>query len=85
MSIMHIIIFLIIGGVAGWLAGLVIRGRGYGLIGDIIVGVIGSFIGAWLVGHVLHLNLGRSTLVGEFVAAIIGAGILTLILRLLRR
>ncbi len=85
MSLTHILIFLIIGGVAGWLAGLLIRGRGFGIIGDIIVGVIGSFIGAWLIGHVIHLHLGRNALIGEFVAAFIGAAVLALILRLLRR
>jgi uncharacterized membrane protein YeaQ/YmgE (transglycosylase-associated protein family) len=41
MSIVHILIFLVVGGVAGWLAGLVVRGRGFGIIGDIVLGVIG--------------------------------------------
>ena len=71
MSIVHILIFLVVGGVAGWLAGLVVRGRGFGIIGDIVLGVIGSFIGAYLFKHVLHLTIGG--LAGEFAAAVVGA------------
>ena len=44
-----IIIWLIIGAVAGWLTGLIFKGRGFGLIGDIVVGIIGAVIGGWLV------------------------------------
>ncbi len=83
MSIVHILIFLVVGGVAGWLAGLVVRGRGFGIIGDIVLGVIGSFIGAYLFKHILHLTIGG--LIGEFAAAVVGAGLLVLILRLIRR
>lgn len=83
MSIVHILIFLVVGGVAGWLAELVVRGRGFGIIGDIVLGVIGSFIGAYLFKHVLHLTIGG--LAGEFAAAVVGAGLLVLILRLIRR
>lgn len=43
-----LIIFLLIGGVAGWLAGLVVRGGGFGLIGNIVVGILGAFFGSWL-------------------------------------
>ena len=80
---LHLIVYLIVGGVAGWLAGLVVRGRGFGIIGDIVLGVIGGFIGGWLFSRVLHLHLGG--LLGEFAAAVVGAGILVLILRLVRR
>src|ERR1700757_4234099 len=45
-----LIFFIVIGGVAGWLAGLIVRGGGFGLIGDIVVGVIGALIGGWLFG-----------------------------------
>jgi uncharacterized membrane protein YeaQ/YmgE (transglycosylase-associated protein family) len=83
MSIVNILILLVIGGVAGWLAGLVVRGRGFGLIGDIVLGVIGSFVGGWLFRHVLHLSIGGR--LGEFAAALAGAAILVLILRLIRR
>ena len=77
------LIVLVIGGVAGWLAGLVVRGRGFGIIGDIILGFVGSFLGAWLF-HRLGVTAPVGYL-GSFVAALVGAGILVLILRLIRR
>ena len=46
--LVDIIIFLVIGAVAGWLAGLIMKGGGFGLVGDIVVGIIGSVIGGWL-------------------------------------
>jgi uncharacterized membrane protein YeaQ/YmgE (transglycosylase-associated protein family) len=82
-SLMDLLILAVIGGVAGWLAGLIVRGRGFGIIGDIVLGVVGSFVGGWLFTHLLHLHIaGR---IGEFAAALVGAGILVLILRLIRR
>ena len=54
-----LIVFLIIGLIAGWLAGQIMKGGGYGIIGDLIVGVIGAFIGGWLWG-VLHLPAARA-------------------------
>ena len=78
-----IIIWLIIGGVAGWLAGLIVRGGGYGIIGDIVVGILGSLIFGWLFGA-LGLGLG-SGIVGSIIAAAIGAVILILALRLVTR
>ncbi|MGC9238991.1 MAG: GlsB/YeaQ/YmgE family stress response membrane protein, partial [Acidithiobacillus sp.] len=65
MSIASLIVFLLIGAVAGWLAGLLVRGRGFGLIGDIVVGIIGAFIGGFL--------LTALGLAGLFGAGIIGA------------
>ena len=78
-----IIAWLIIGVVAGWLAGLLVKGGGFGLIGDIIVGVIGAFIGGWLAG-VLHISIG-SGLISSIITATIGAVVLIFILRLVRR
>jgi len=81
--IISFLILVVIGGVAGWLAGLVVRGKGFGIIGDIVLGVIGGVVGGWLFHHVLHINIaGR---LGEFAAALVGAGLLVLILRLIRR
>ena len=78
-----IIIWLIVGAIAGWLAGQVVKGSGYGLIGDIIVGIIGAVIAGWLLPR-LGIYIG-----GGFIAAIIdafiGAVILLIILRLVRR
>jgi uncharacterized membrane protein YeaQ/YmgE (transglycosylase-associated protein family) len=78
-----LIIFLIVGAVAGWLAGLIVKGYGFGLLGNMVVGIIGAFIGGWLFGHfnVIH----GQGIVGELVGATVGAVILLLIIRLIRR
>jgi uncharacterized membrane protein YeaQ/YmgE (transglycosylase-associated protein family) len=52
MSAKAIIIWLIVGAVAGWLAGMVVKGGGYGLIGNIIVGIVGGLIAGWLLPHI---------------------------------
>jgi uncharacterized membrane protein YeaQ/YmgE (transglycosylase-associated protein family) len=83
MSVESLLIFLLIGAVAGWLAGIVVRGGGFGLIGDIVVGVIGSFIGGWLFG-LLHIARGSGFL-GSVIGAFVGAVVLLLVLRLVRR
>jgi uncharacterized membrane protein YeaQ/YmgE (transglycosylase-associated protein family) len=78
-----IIAWLIIGAIAGWLAGLLVKGGGFGLIVDIIVGIVGAFIGGWLAG-VLHISLG-SGWIASIITAVIGAVILLFIVRLIRR
>lgn len=62
--------FLIIGLLAGWLAGVFFKGEGYGLWGNLIIGVIGSYVGSWLFG-LLHLN--AYGMIGEIITATIGA------------
>ena len=83
MDAQSLIIFLVIGIVAGWLAGQVVRGGGYGLVGDLIVGVVGAFIAGWLFPR-LGFNLGGGIL-GAIISAAIGAIILLIIVRLLKR
>ncbi|WP_341316044.1 GlsB/YeaQ/YmgE family stress response membrane protein [Paraburkholderia sp. IMGN_8] len=78
-----IIAWLIIGAIAGWLAGVLVKGGGFGLIVDIIVGIVGAFIGGWLAG-VLHISLGGGW-IGSIITAVIGAVILLFIVRLFRR
>jgi uncharacterized membrane protein YeaQ/YmgE (transglycosylase-associated protein family) len=75
--------FLIIGAIAGWLAGLVMKGRGFGLLGDIIVGIIGAFLGGWLFGR-LGLSFGGG-LAGSLIVAFLGAVILLFLVRLIKR
>jgi uncharacterized membrane protein YeaQ/YmgE (transglycosylase-associated protein family) len=84
MSGQSLLIILIVGGIAGWLAGLVTRGSGFGIIGDVIVGLVGSFIGSWLLGafHVA-INLGNP-LIDIGVVAFIGAVVLLAIIGMLR-
>ena len=78
-----LLIFLLVGALAGWLGGIVVKGYGLGLIGDIVVGVIGSFIGGWVFDH-FHIVHGNGFL-GALIGATLGAIILLFILRLVRR
>ncbi len=78
-----IIVWLVIGGIAGWLAGLFVRGSGFGIIGDIVVGIIGAFVGGWLQG-VLHISHGDGFF-ASIITALIGAVILLVIVKLVRR
>src|SRR5262249_46016419 len=78
-----IIVWLIIGAIAGWLAGRVVKGGGFGLIGDIVVGIVGAVIGGWLADF-LHIGIG-SGFIASVITAIIGAVILLFILRLIKR
>lgn len=78
-----IIAWILIGGIAGWLAGLIVRGGGFGIIGDIVVGIIGAVIFGWLFGAA-GLSVG-SGMIGSIVAAVIGAVILILVMRLVTR
>ena len=83
MDAQSLIIWLIVGGIAGWLAGMVVRGGGFGLIGDIIVGIIGGLIAGWLLPQ-LGIFI-ASGIVGAIINSFIGAVILLIILRLIRR
>jgi len=78
-----IVVWLIIGAIAGWLAGLLVKGGGFGLIVNIIVGIVGAVLGGWLSG-VLGISIG-SGFVASIVTAVIGAVILLIILRMIRR
>jgi uncharacterized membrane protein YeaQ/YmgE (transglycosylase-associated protein family) len=83
MSAQSLIIFVVVGIIAGWLAGQVVRGGGLGLVGDLIVGVVGAFIAGWLFPRVgIHLASG---ILGAIISAAIGAIILLLVVRLIRR
>lgn len=72
--------FLMIGIIAGWLAGNVVKGGGFGLIGDLIVGVVGAFIGRYLFNF---LGLSSYGTIGEIIMATIGAIVLLVIIRIL--
>ena len=76
------IVLALIGIVAGWAAGKIMKGRGFGLIGDLIIGVIGAFLGAWLFG-LIHISI-ASGLLGLFITALVGALVLLFVLRLIR-
>lgn len=81
MSNHNLLIVLLVGIVAGWLAGKVVRGAGFGLIGDLLIGIIGAFIGTWLLPKLgIHLGTG---LVSAIANATVGAILLLLLVRLL--
>jgi uncharacterized membrane protein YeaQ/YmgE (transglycosylase-associated protein family) len=79
-----IVMMCVIGGVAGWLAGLVTRGSGYGVIGDVVVGLLGAFIGNWLLRAMnFSINLGTPIL-DRVLVSLIGALALMCVVGLLR-
>ena len=82
MSNESILVILLVGIVAGWLVGQIVRGTGFGLIGDLIVGISGAFVAAWLFPR-LNIHLG-SCIIAEIIAAALGAIILLLVVRLIR-
>lgn len=82
MTVESLIIFLLIGAIAGWLAGQIMKGGGYGLVGDIIVGIIGAFVGGWLFGR---LGIAAGGIIGMIIAATVGAIILIALLRMIKR
>ncbi|HEY7871871.1 MAG TPA: GlsB/YeaQ/YmgE family stress response membrane protein [Rudaea sp.] len=83
MGLESIIIFLVIGAIAGWLAGQIVRGMGFGLVGNIVVGIVGAFIAGWLLPQV-GLVIGGG-IVAAIINAVIGAVILLVILGLIKR
>ena len=78
-----ILIVLLIGAVAGWLAGVLVRGTGFGLVGDIIIGIVGAFVANWLLPK-LGIVIGGG-IIAAIINATIGAVILLLVIRLIRR
>lgn len=84
LEINSLIVILIIGLIAGWLAGQIMKGGGFGLIGDLVVGIIGAFIGGWL-WATLHLPALGPWWLTAVVSAVVGACILLFIIRLIKR
>ena len=83
MSLETLLIWLLIGAIAGWLAGVIVKGYGFGLVGNIVVGILGAIFGGWLFGTLrFGLSLG---IVGTILGATVGAVLLLLIIRFVRR
>lgn len=80
---MEIIGTIVVGAVAGWLAGKIYRGSGLGLIGNIILGILGSFVGYWLLGK-LSVNLGTGW-IGSILTGVIGALIILILFNIIFR
>ena len=82
MSNESLLVILLIGAIAGWLAGKIVQGTGFGLLGDIVIGIIGAFIASWLFPRLgIHLGAG---MVAQIIAATLGAVLLLVIARLFR-
>jgi len=83
MSLENLIIFLVIGAIAGWLAGNIMKGRGFGLVGNIVVGIIGAIIGGYLFG-VLGISIGGG-LLGSIIVSTAGAAVLLFLVGILKK
>ena len=79
---MNFILFLIIGAVAGWLAGNIMKGRGFGVLGNIVVGIVGSFLCGMLFGA---LGLKAFGLIGSLITATVGAVVLLYLISLVKK
>jgi uncharacterized membrane protein YeaQ/YmgE (transglycosylase-associated protein family) len=83
MSVETLLIWVIVGAIAGWLAGLIVKGYGFGLVGNIVLGIVGAFLGGWLFAQ-LNIVI-MPGLIGTIIAATLGAVVLLLLVRVLRR
>jgi uncharacterized membrane protein YeaQ/YmgE (transglycosylase-associated protein family) len=77
---MHFLGWLIIGGLAGWLAGKLLSGHGYGILGDVLLGVVGAFVGGYIFRDLLHAGSAP-----HFIVAFVGAVLIVALVRLIRR
>jgi len=76
-----LLLWLFIGGTAGWLAGVITKGKGFGCLGNVVVGVVGSVVGGWLFG-LLRWGAPGNGLVGSIITAFIGAVTLIVVIKL---
>lgn len=83
MSATAILVWIIVGAVAGWLAGLVVRGFGFGLVGNIVVGILGAVLGGWLFGAIGFSFF--PGIINSIITAFLGAVILLFVARLIKR
>jgi uncharacterized membrane protein YeaQ/YmgE (transglycosylase-associated protein family) len=82
---MDIIIWLLVGLIAGWLAGKVVRGTGFGLVGDLVIGIVGGLIGGWLLPRLGIGSIVNQPLLDSVLFALVGALILLVALRVIKR
>jgi uncharacterized membrane protein YeaQ/YmgE (transglycosylase-associated protein family) len=79
---MHIIYWLVVGLIAGWAAGKIMKGGGYGTLADIVLGIVGAVVGGWVVGL---LGFAAGGIISEILVAILGAVILIWITRVIKK
>ncbi|MCP4148537.1 MAG: GlsB/YeaQ/YmgE family stress response membrane protein [bacterium] len=83
MDITNLIIFLVVGAIAGWLAGVIMKGRGFGILGNMVVGIIGGFVGGFLF-RFLKISLGTG-IISYILTAAIGAVALLFVIGLIKK
>ncbi len=79
---MNFLYFAIIGIIAGWLAGQIMKGRGFGLVGNLVVGVLGAILGGWLFSA---LGISAGGIIGSLIMAVAGAVVLLYVVGLLKK
>jgi uncharacterized membrane protein YeaQ/YmgE (transglycosylase-associated protein family) len=79
---MYLLWEILIGIFVGWAAGQIVKGRGFGILVDLLVGIVGSLLGGWLFGF---LGLGAHGLIGQLIVSVIGAVILLLIIKAIKK
>ncbi|MCB0523682.1 MAG: GlsB/YeaQ/YmgE family stress response membrane protein [Saprospiraceae bacterium] len=84
MDLNELIFIVLVGAVSGWLAGQIRQGYGYGFFGNVIVGIIGAFVGSWLLRSVLHISLGGG-LLGTILTSVIGALVVLFLIGLVKK
>jgi uncharacterized membrane protein YeaQ/YmgE (transglycosylase-associated protein family) len=79
---MNIILWIVSGVIAGWLTGMIVKGKGYGLLGDLIIGLLGGLVGGWVAGLI---GISAGSWLGNVAIAVLGGVILVAVVRVLRR
>ena len=82
MAIESLLIWLVISAIAGWLGGQIMKGSGFGLVGDIVIGIVGAVVGGWLLPRIGVFVLGA--MMGEILSAVIGACVVLFLVRLFK-
>lgn len=83
MDVQNLVVTLAVGGIAGWLAGLIIKGGGLGLIGNIVIGILGALVGNYLFG-VLGISVG-SGIAADLISAVVGAAVLLVVIGFIKK
>ena len=78
------ILFIVIGAVAGWLAGQIMKGRGFGFLYNLIIGIVGGVIGGWIFGF-LKITAPGGAIIGGLISAVVGAIVLLFVISLFKK
>jgi uncharacterized membrane protein YeaQ/YmgE (transglycosylase-associated protein family) len=79
---MRFVVWIVGGIIAGWLTGLIMKGKGFGIVGDLVIGLLGGLLGGWLFGLI---GLSATSWLGQIAVAVIGGVVLVAVIRALRR